>query len=106
MKTKKLLIILLLISVACYTQNTEQRARQKIDQLNQLITNAKNKGIDVTKEKMSLRVADIFLEYAKWDQNHKGEVAADFRKAGRVVPNSAVQKTPEEYANLLPEYER
>ncbi len=107
MKLKlKSLGILLITVFSCFAQNPEKEAKQKIKQLNQLITKAKKQGIDVTKERMSVRVAEIFLEYAKWDDSNKSKIAESFKKAGRVVPPGEKTMTSDQYANFLPNHER
>ncbi|MGA9639243.1 T9SS type A sorting domain-containing protein [Flavobacterium sp.] len=47
-----------------------QTAENKIVELQGLMSVAENKGIDVTKEKMTIRTAQVFLDYANWDQNN------------------------------------
>lgn len=108
MKLKlKSLGILLLIVFSGLAQNPENEAKQKIKQLNQLINKAKKQGIDVTKERMSVRVAEIFLDYAKWDEKNKSKIAENFKRVeSTVVPPNVKKRTSTEYANFLPNHER
>ncbi len=53
-------ILLLLISTSVCAQ-LDTTARDKMVELNSLITQAENAGLDATKEKMTIRVAEVFL---------------------------------------------
>ncbi|OWW27314.1 hypothetical protein B4Q04_06550 [Zobellia sp. OII3] len=50
---------------------TEEEAETKIEALNKRILEAEELGIDPTKEKMAVRLAEIFLFYANWDEKNK-----------------------------------
>ncbi|WP_193315990.1 T9SS type A sorting domain-containing protein [Flavicella marina] len=56
------------------TQNlcgqTENEILAKITELESLISDAENKQLDATKEKMTISVAQVFLKYANWDENN------------------------------------
>ncbi|WP_366184324.1 beta-galactosidase [Flavobacterium ovatum] len=52
-------------------KGTEEDAVKKIDTLEILISKAETEGLDVTKEKMTISTAKIFLLYANWDENNK-----------------------------------
>ncbi|QBG46792.1 hypothetical protein EGM51_05055 [Verrucomicrobia bacterium S94] len=78
----------------------DQIARNKIDNLKSLITVAEKRGIDIQKEKMTVRVAEVFLEYADWDEAHVEENTAYFKQVGLYKNNAA------EMAETLPDFER
>jgi len=60
-----LLIGILAFGFTTLAQNLEQDAKQKITKLEKLIKKAEKKKIDVQKEKMTVRTAELFLKYAK-----------------------------------------
>ncbi|UZO81528.1 T9SS type A sorting domain-containing protein [Aquimarina sp. ERC-38] len=73
---KTFIFSVLLMQFVC-AQNFEQQAREKIARLQNLITTAEKANRDVIREKMTLRTAEVFLNYAKWDElntefNQKG----------------------------------
>jgi len=51
-------------------QTLEDQIAGKINQVELLLSNAEEKEIDVQKERMTLRTAEIFIKYAEWDENH------------------------------------
>ena len=50
--------------------NKEEEASGKINELRKLIAKAKKSGINTLKEETALRTAEIFMGYAKWDENN------------------------------------
>lgn len=44
--------------------------QEKIETLNKLIIQTENSGFDVTREKMAVTTAQLFLEFAKWDEDN------------------------------------
>lgn len=51
-------------------QTLEETARHKIELLKSLIVEAEQKSMDPYKEKMTLRTAELFLDYANWDEEN------------------------------------
>ncbi len=80
---------------------TEEQANEKITALEVLITEAENNGIDATKEKMTVRVAKVFLVYATWDENNKSIHEGFFDGL-----HTFHETTPENLAEHLATYER
>lgn len=95
-------ILKLFLSLFCSTvcAQLENTAITKIADLNTLIIQAEDEGLDVTKEKMSIRVAEVFLKYANWDENNVQENIDYFGLVSR-YKNEATQ-----LANDLPDFER
>ncbi|MFI3305576.1 MAG: beta-galactosidase [Rikenellaceae bacterium] len=81
-------------------KGAERSAAQKMEQLTALIKTAESKGINTLKERTALRTAEIFLEYAAWDEKNVETNTAHFAKVGRYKKEAA------KYAELLPEFER
>ena len=75
-------------------------AINKITQLEMLITQAENEGLDVLKENMTVRTAEVFLDYANWDEENVVENEAFFQ----IVPIYSANAT--EMATNLPDFER
>lgn len=101
MKLAKFLAVFFLLNViAIKAQTLEQKARNKIIALNTLIEQAENEDIDVLKEKLTIRTAEIFLEYANWDEANIAMNTDLFALVSRYKNNAA------EMANLLPNFER
>ena len=63
-------VFLLLFVYNVKAQTLEEQARVKITELNSLITEAQSEGIDVLKEQMTVRTAEVFLDYANWDESN------------------------------------
>ncbi|SDR70327.1 beta-galactosidase [Polaribacter sp. KT25b] len=104
MRAKNILISLfftcfLINGQVCFGQ-LEQTALNKISELNTLITQAENSNIDVLKEKMTVRTAEVFLEYANWDENNIAE-NTDYFLLVNIYKDTAAQM-----ATDLPNYER
>ena len=83
-----------------FAQTLEQQVLTKINELNTLITKAETKGIDTYKEQMTIRTAEVFLDYANWDENNVAENTAFFEKVP-IYKNIAAQM-----ASDLPDFER
>jgi beta-galactosidase len=104
MKTKSIFFAVFLIGLflkvqVCFGQ-LEQTALTKITELNALITQAENSNIDALKEKMTVRTAEVFLEYANWDEQNITE-NTDYFLLVNIYKNNAAQ-----LATDLPNYER
>ena len=68
---KKLLLFAFLISCTIINaQSLESQAKEKIKELEKLIKKAEKKGIDVLKEKTTVRTAEVFLKFANWDEKN------------------------------------
>lgn len=90
---------LLLKVQVCFGQ-LEQTALTKITELNALIIQAENSNIDALKEKMTVRTAEVFLEYANWDENNISENTDHFLLV-TIYKDNATQM-----ATNLPNFER
>ena len=77
--------------------NKEEEASGKINELRKLIAKAKKSGINTLKEETALRTAEIFMGYAKWDENNIDANVKNF---------SLVKKYKNESEKLLPDFER
>lgn len=97
-------IILFFSIVFLIVQNSygqlEADAKNKIEQLKVLISEAETLEINVLQEKMTIRVAEVFLEYANWDEENVSENTNYFTLVARYKNNAA------EMAQLLPDFER
>ena len=78
----------------------EKTAHEKIKTLNALIKLAEKKGLDASKEKMTVRTAEVFLKYANWDEKNIEENTSYFSNV-RTYKSEA-----KKYAEALPDYER
>lgn len=65
-----LFLIGIFLSISIHAQDLEKEAHKKIKSIEKLIKKAEKKGIDVLKEKTTIRTAEVFLKYANWDENH------------------------------------
>ncbi len=92
-------VFFLSIALKANAQLVEQ-ATTKIAELNDLIEMAEGKGIDARKEKMTIRVAEMFLDFADWDETHQVENIDYFD----LVP--IYRDSSEAMATLLPNFER
>ena len=102
---KKLLLIVVVLHsyFSSFSQDLEATAKNKIKELNTLINQADSQGIDTRKEKMCIRVAEVYLFYANWDEKNVNEVEADFEAQLPIIP---LNKTANQFAKELPDYER
>jgi len=99
--TKSILVcMVLLLSSANYAQTTEQKVDFKIKSLKSLIGDLENKKIDTYKERMTLRVAEIFVKYANWDEKNIA-FNTDAFKMVNIYKDQADQ-----LAKDLPDFER
>lgn len=80
--------------------NKEEEASGKINELRKLIAKAKKSGINTLKEETALRTAEIFMGYAKWDENNIDANVKNFSLVKKYKNES------EKYAKLLPDFER
>ncbi|NMH86814.1 T9SS type A sorting domain-containing protein [Flavivirga algicola] len=99
-------ILVLLITTTGFAQTTKETALNKIDELNTLITSAENQGFDATREKMSVRVAEVFLYYADRDENSIDYNETIFASQLALPKEVSDDYTDRELAELLPEFER
>jgi len=97
---KKAVFITALIFTFVLQAQVEQKANSKIKELNKLISVAEKKGIDVLKEKTTVRTAEIFLKYANWDEKNIEKNTGFFKQ----VP--LYKKNALEMAVNLPDFER
>ncbi|MFR9495992.1 MAG: beta-galactosidase [Rikenellaceae bacterium] len=82
------------------SNNTEQQAKDKMEELTRLIEQAEAKGINTLKERTALRTAEIFMGYAAWDEANIETNIKHFSKVARY------KKEATKYAELLPNFER
>jgi hypothetical protein len=94
------ILIFFLISGYNYGQFFEDIAAEKIKNLNELIVKIEKQNIDAYKEKLAVNTAEIFLEFAKWDENNIAVNTNLFKKV-KFYSNDA-NKMAEE----LPTFER
>ncbi|WP_343330703.1 beta-galactosidase [Polaribacter staleyi] len=78
----------------------EQTAFTKINELKQRIAQAEDANLDVLKEKMTVRTAEVFLEFANWDENNIAENTSYYELVSIYKDNAA------QMAADLPNYER
>ncbi|WP_166461129.1 beta-galactosidase [Flavicella sediminum] len=78
----------------------ETTALAKITELEELIEETEALGFDLVKEKMSIRVAEVYLKYANWDQANISENTDYFSMVSRYKANAS------EMAQNLPDFER
>lgn len=53
-----------------FSQSLENQGRAKIKTLQELINKSDKKKLDVLKEKMTIRTAEVFYKYAAWDEKN------------------------------------
>ena len=53
------------------TGDFSAEAIAKLEKLKGLVKKAKKQGIQTIREETAIRTAEIFLEYAKWDESHQ-----------------------------------
>lgn len=88
------------VTALCQASSLDETAREKITTLERLISQADKKGIDTQKEKMTVRTAQVFLKYARWDAANVAENTGYFQQAALYKKNAA------EMAETLPDFER
>ncbi|GGZ83553.1 T9SS type A sorting domain-containing protein [Algibacter mikhailovii] len=100
----KLVFVLLLItsfsSHKLAAQTLEETARQKIEELNTLIGTAETEELDTSREKLTINTAEIFLDYANWDEANITKNTSYFGNSWHYRNNAS------EMANLLANFER
>lgn len=82
------------------SQNLTEEANIKIDKLQKLIQKAEEKGINVLKEKTTIRTAEIFLKFAEWDENNITANREYFKQV------NSYKKDAQKKAEQLPYFER
>lgn len=98
---KKLLLFIFCISnFVLNAQSLDFQAKEKIKALEKLIKKAEKKGIDALKEKTTVRTAEVFLEFADWDEKNIEANLKLFKK----VPS--FKKDAVKMSNELPDFER
>jgi len=95
-----LVILLLSQSFELASQSLEDEARAKITSLQTKIQAASQLGIDTQKEQMTVRTAEVFLEFADWDE---ANMAANTDYFSLV---NAYKDTAAQSAAMLPGFER
>ncbi len=95
------LLLSLLISISSLNaQDLNKKAKKKITELEKLISKAKKKGFDTTREKNIVWFSKEFLKIAKWDENHVPFIQNSFE---RFTP---IKGDKHEMAKNLPIFER
>ena len=103
MKSSKLLSLLFILGIfaTSFAQDFESEAKSKIKTLNDLISATLEKqGKDVLKEKMTVRTAEVFLEFANWDAKNIEQNTSLFKMTTPYKNNAA------QMAQDLPNFER
>lgn len=67
----KLLLMMLFTCQSAIASTITPIATDKIAKLQTLITNAKNQELDVTREQMTVRMAELFMAWADWDDKNQ-----------------------------------
>ncbi len=103
MKTKSLYIVIL-IFISSFTTATSQSldaiAKNKIIKLKKVIKNLRKKNIETSKEELAITTAEIFLEFANWDEKNLDENARMYKI------EHFYRKDAEKTAKNLAEFER
>lgn len=94
------ILIGLLVSFGLSAQPLKEQALAKIDTLNELISIAESNNLDATREKSRVRTAEIFLDFADWDEANVGTNTSLFGMA------HGFKDKPEYWASLLADFER
>ena len=100
MKFIQFLTVLFLATTCLQAQDLEKEAKVKIKTLKKLVKKANKKGIDVLKEKTTIRTAEVFLKYANWDEKNVKANESLFK----LVPS--FKKEASKMASELPDFER
>ena len=85
---KGFVLTFLLTSIVVHAQSLDKQAKDKITELENLVKKAEKKGIDVLKEKTTIRTAEIFLEFAEWDEKNVDINEDYFKKVKRYQENA------------------
>lgn len=83
-----------------FSQSLEDQGRAKIKILQDLIKKSEKKKLDVLKEKMTIRTAEVFYKYAAWDEKNVDINTKSFQ----LVPT--YKKEAANIAADLPNFER
>lgn len=97
---KILVLLCLSITNTGFSQILKQQALTKINTLNALIQQVENEGFDAHKEKMTVRTAEIFLDFADWDEANE-IINKDYFDLVAIYDDSSAQM-----AAMLPDFER
>ena len=99
---KPLLFVIIIIAfISCGEKNPlKAEALSKISKLENLMTKAKEKSIDVTREETILWFSKEFIKFADWDENNKDAVAKLFGY------ERYYKDKKEQMAEDLPDFER
>ncbi|GAL63555.1 hypothetical protein [Algibacter lectus] len=101
MKFKALLIITIIFFTSCEDKNPlEREALDKVNTLESLMEDAKNKSIDVTREETILWFSKEFLKFANWDESNKEATEKLFGYERYYADNK------KQMAEELPDFER
>jgi beta-galactosidase len=104
MYSSKIKYVLMLVAIFNFynieAQSLESIAQQRIIELNALISTAENSGKQALKEKLTVRTAEVFLEYANWDAANIKTNTENFAAGWHYKDNAS------QMANLLPDFER
>lgn len=97
-----LLVILFLIVVipVASSQSSEKQGRDKIKTLNSLIKKLEKRKVDVQKERMTIRTAEVFFKFANWDEQNVEINKKAFQQVSLFKNNAS------KLASDLPEFER
>ncbi|WP_193316022.1 beta-galactosidase [Flavicella marina] len=94
------LALTVIIGFSMHAQNLEKEAKAEIKALEKLIKKAEKKGIDVLKEKTTIRTAEVFLEFANWDEKNVAINEEAFSKV------ASYKKDAHKMSLELPDFER
>ncbi|GJM64291.1 hypothetical protein PEDI_48430 [Persicobacter diffluens] len=83
-----------------YDQTLKKQVTSEIKALQKAIEKAEAQGIDCLKEKMTLRTAEVFAEFADWDEAHPAENVRYFKMV------HAYKNKADSMATVLPSFER
>ena len=101
LNSKRILIFISLLFVGFVNAQTQEKlALAKIKILNKLISKVEKEGKDVLKEKMTVRTAEVFLEFANWDEKNVSMNTELFKRVSNYKDKAA------ETAIELPNFER
>ncbi|WP_346882064.1 beta-galactosidase [uncultured Algibacter sp.] len=92
--------LMFIVTSVCTSQSLEKEAKNKIKILENLISKAEKRGIDVLKEKTTVRTAEVFLKFANWDEKHIDANTASFKRVQSYKENAT------KMANELADFER
>ncbi|NJB83143.1 T9SS type A sorting domain-containing protein [Wenyingzhuangia aestuarii] len=102
------LVLFFLTSLGGYSQDLRQQVLDKISQLKIVIDKAENENLNVEKEKMTLRTAEVFLRYSDWDENNieKNKTQFGIITTYRNNKQDKKGKNLDQVANYVPQFER